>query len=69
MTEPEKSAIPWQGEVGYIDRTMLEKYLSDISLHIYYLSGPPAMVEAMRTLLNKAGVDDDTIKSEEFSGY
>jgi ferredoxin-NADP reductase len=35
----------------------------------YYLAGPAAMVAAMRKTLNEAGVDDDNIRTEEFSGY
>lgn len=36
---------------------------------IYYLPGPPAMVAAMRRTLIEAGVDEDDIRTEEFSGY
>lgn len=69
MTEAEKSAEPWTGEKGYIDRPMLERHLDDLQSNIYYLSGPPAMVAAMRKLLTDSGVNEDSIKSEEFSGY
>lgn len=69
MTEPEKSAKTWNGETGYIDRTMIEKYVIDIQTAIYYLSGPEAMVAAMRKVLASANINDDNIKTEEFSGY
>jgi len=69
LTAPEESAQKWSGETGYIDRTMIEKYLPDLQTAIYYASGPPAMVEAMRKVLNEAGVNDDNIKTEEFDGY
>jgi DNA-3-methyladenine glycosylase II len=36
---------------------------------IYYLAGPPAMVAAMRRTLIEAGLDEDDIRTEEFSGY
>jgi ferredoxin-NADP reductase len=36
---------------------------------IYYMAGPPAMVAGLRTMLNKAGIDDDDIRTEEFTGY
>ena len=36
---------------------------------IYYLAGPPAMVAAMRRTLIEAGVDEDDIRTEKFSGY
>jgi len=45
------------------------KYIGDLTLPIYYIAGPAAMVTAMRKTLNEAGVDDDNIRTEEFSGY
>jgi len=48
---------------------MLLKYIADLTLPIYYIVGPPAMVTAMRKTLSKAGVNDDNIRTEEFSGY
>ncbi len=60
----------WDGETGYINEALLRKYLGgDLAAPIYYLAGPPAMTTAMRGMLNLAGIDDDYIKSEEFSGY
>lgn len=69
MTEMEKSATPWQGETGLITKAMLVKYLGDLTLPIYYVAGPRAMVAAMRKTLGDAGVDSDNIRTEEFSGY
>lgn len=69
MTQMERSSRAWHGETGFITKAMLLKYLGDLSLPIYYIAGPRAMVLAMRTLLNEAGVDDDNIRTEEFSGY
>src|SRR4029079_4099397 len=59
MTEMEKSGTKWSGETVYITKTMLEKYVGDLTLPIYYLAGPASMVTAMRKTLNEAGVDDD----------
>ena len=69
MTEMEKSGMKWNGETGYITKAMLEKYVGDLTLPIYYLAGPASMVTAMRKTLNEAGVDVDNIRTEEFSGY
>ena len=69
MTEMEKSSRKWDGETGYITKAMLEKHVDDLTLPIYYLAGPASMVTAMRKTLNEAGVDDDNIRTEEFSGY
>ncbi|HEY9098551.1 MAG TPA: FAD-dependent oxidoreductase [Thiobacillus sp.] len=69
MTQMEKSCREWQGETGFINKPMLLKYIDDLTRPIYYIDGPPAMVNAMRVMLNEAGVDDDNIRTEEFSGY
>ena len=69
MTEMEKSDREWHDETGLINTEMLLKYIGDLTLPIYYLCGPASMVAAMRKILNEAGVDDDKIRTEEFSGY
>ncbi len=69
MTKPELSSETWNGETGFIDQEMISRYVDDLTTPIYYLCGPGGMVTAMRTLLNGAGIDDDDIRSEEFTGY
>lgn len=69
MTDMEKSKRPWEGEQGFIDGTMLIKYLNNLNGPIYYLAGPPAMVAAMRKTLLETKVDEDDIRTEEFAGY
>ncbi|MEO7123679.1 MAG: FAD-dependent oxidoreductase [Lacisediminihabitans sp.] len=69
MTQPERSAQEWSGETGHIDKALLSRYVSDLTAPIYYLSGPAVMVTAMRSLLSEAGIDDDDIRTEEFTGY
>jgi ferredoxin-NADP reductase len=69
MTNMDKSGRPWKGETGLIDEDLVKRAAGELSAPIYYLAGPPAMVEAMRRTLNPVGVDDDDIRSEEFHGY
>lgn len=69
MTEPQASAQTWSGETGVIGPELLRRYLVDLSDPIYYLAGPPAMALAMLDMLLDLGIDDDAIKSAEFSGY
>ena len=64
----------WQGETGRISAEMLNRHLNSIASPdtagpIYYVAGPPAMVTGIRSVLNNAGIDDDDVRSEEFSGY
>lgn len=69
MTQMEKSARPWDGETGFINEAMLTRYIGDLTQPIYYITGPRGMVHAMLEMLLQAGVDDDNIRTEEFSGY
>jgi ferredoxin-NADP reductase len=69
MTAMEKSKLDWQGERGHIDRELLERHLPSLHGPIYYSAGPPAMVAAVREMLVSAGVGEDDIRTEEFSGY
>jgi ferredoxin-NADP reductase len=69
MTAMQGSGKAWSGETGRIDKAMLEKSIPDLSLPIYYVSGPQAMVVAMRQALDAAGVKDHMIRTEEFQGY
>jgi len=69
MTEMEKSHRLWNGETGLIDQEMLVRYLKGAASPIYCIAGPPAMVKGLHEMLNKAGMNDDDIRAEEFAGY
>jgi ferredoxin-NADP reductase len=69
MTEMRRSKKTWNGETGRIDQEMLSKYLNELRGPIYYVAGPPALVSEMRKMLVASGVDEDDIRSDEFSGY
>ena len=69
MTNVAESRRHWNGETGYIDKQMLSKYIDELSGPIYYIAGPPAMVDGMTKLLSESGVKATDIRSEEFFGY
>ena len=69
MTNVAESRKHWNGETGYIDKQMLSKYIDELSGPIYYIAGPPAMVDGMTKLLSESGVKATDIRSEEFFGY
>lgn len=69
MTALSESDASWAGETGSIDRAMIERAGGSLTEATYYLAGPPGMVEAMRQVLDEAGVSDDAVRSEEFYGY
>lgn len=59
----------WRGERGAITVEMVKQYVPDLARPIYYLSGPEGMVKAMRQLLVGLKVNEDNIRTEEFTGY
>lgn len=59
----------WTGEKGYITLEMIKRHLPDAMNAIFYLAGPPRMVESMKKVLENSGVSDDYIKREDFTGY
>lgn len=62
----------WKGERGRIDKAMLERHLNDneIKNSIYYICGPPGMLDALKGLLQDSiQVPKDQIRTEEFTGY
>lgn len=69
MTQMEKSNCSWTGETGYLDHAMLTRHLEGIESPLYFLVGPPAMVQAFRTMLETVGVRNTDIRTEEFAGY
>ena len=69
MVEMDKSSRPWTGEKGFLDRAMLERHLKNLAGHVFYIAGPPGLVEAMQKMLIAAGVAEDAIHTDEFFGY
>jgi len=69
MVEMDKSSRPWNGDTGFLDRAMLERHLKDLSARVYYVAGPPGLVEAMQKMLIGAGAAQDAIHTDEFFGY
>jgi ferredoxin-NADP reductase len=69
VTQPEKSKMPWHGETGRISTEMLSKWIPDLNVPIYYIAGPPDMVDGVRQMLISSGVAEENIRAEEFYGY
>jgi len=69
MTDMSKSARKWDGETGFVNAELVKRFAGGLAAPIYYVVGPPAMVEAMQGTLSGAGVGEDNIRTEEFYGY
>lgn len=59
----------WPGEHGFIDADMIRRYVPDPRQAMYYIVGPPAMVEAMKKVVDGLGVAPQRVKTEDFVGY
>jgi ferredoxin-NADP reductase len=60
----------WEGETRPIDAALLRDHLSgELDSFRYLVAGPPPMVEAMEQMLAAAGVPDERVSPDRFSGY
>lgn len=64
-----KTEDKWSGYTGYIDEDIISKCVGDEKNCVYWLCGPPGMVQSMEHLLDKLNISQDMIKIEKFSGY
>jgi ferredoxin-NADP reductase len=69
ITHADEVPHDWRGELGRITESMLNGWLPASQAPIFYIAGPPGMVDGMRQMLCDALVSDDDIRAEEFAGY
>ena len=69
MTEMGKSDREWNGATGFVDADLVKRFVGELAAPIYYVVGPPAMVEAIQRVLTQARVLEENIRTEEFYGY
>jgi ferredoxin-NADP reductase len=60
----------WDGERRYVGPDLLRDHLDgDLGDHTYLIAGPPQMVTAVTEALSEAGVPEDQLLPDRFSGY
>ncbi|MGD0978793.1 MAG: FAD-dependent oxidoreductase [Candidatus Bathyarchaeia archaeon] len=59
----------WNGYEGNIDAEMVKKEIPEYLETVFYVCGPPAMVQAMGNLLKTLDVPGENVKNENFAGY
>jgi ferredoxin-NADP reductase len=60
----------WEGESRKIDAQFFRDYLGDdLNGHTFLVAGPAAMVEGMQQALAEAGMDEENVVAERYSGY
>ena len=70
VTQPETAGAEWRGETGHVGEKLIARIRGELpSNPVYYLAGPPAMVAGLKETLERAKVDEDDVRAEEFFGY
>jgi ferredoxin-NADP reductase len=59
----------WEGESRRISAEMLHDHLDELPSRTYLVAGPPPLVEAVVEELQSAGVPEEQILPDRFSGY
>jgi ferredoxin-NADP reductase len=60
----------WEGESRYVSAELLSDYLEgELRDYTYLVAGPPALVEAVVGQLSAAGVPEEQVLPDSFSGY
>jgi ferredoxin-NADP reductase len=60
----------WDGEKRHVGGQFIKEYLGeDYASRLFYISGPPSVVKAVAASLQAAGIAEDAIKTDSFSGY
>jgi ferredoxin-NADP reductase len=67
LSKPEEN---WTGPKGHIDTGFIQAQVPDWKERSFFVSGPPAMVEAIKkVLIEGVGIPENKIKTENFLGY
>lgn len=70
MTRIDAAVHNWTGMQGHLSAERIQACTQGLQRPVYYVSGPPMLVEAMLDiLLDELGVDEEDICSESFTGY
>jgi ferredoxin-NADP reductase len=59
----------WNGRRGHVDLQMIKDEIPNYLERVFYVCGPPALVNDLVNALKTLGVPDGKIKTENFFGY
>lgn len=66
LAEPDAK---WEGHTCNINAEMIKKEIPEYPETVFYVCGPPAMVQAMENLLKALEVPAKNVRKENFAGY
>ena len=64
-----RASEKWDGCSGRICDTLVAREVPDYQERVFYVCGPPAMVESMMDMLRSMNVPDGSVKKESLLGY
>lgn len=67
--ERQNARLSVRKKFGVIDADFVRKNVEDVNGCIWYIAGPPIMVESTRSVLHAVGVDSSSVYFENFIGY
>ncbi len=59
----------WGGETGIFRMDLLQKYVPRPEHALFWISGPPAMVQEIEEMMEKSGIDPESMRHDQFLGY
>ncbi len=68
VTDTRKIPPGWRGQVGRVSPQLIQSEVPDYQDCIFYISGPPSMVNTFRALLDQLHVRTGQIKTDLFAG-
>ena len=69
MTRIESPSANWSGLTGRLSPSMIKDNCKAWQDALYYIAGPPAMVDSMKEMLKGINIPPERIKIESFGGY
>jgi len=69
LTDPIEK-ITWKGRIGYITSELIREEIPDYLERVFYMCGPPKMVDSLKSLLSEElKIGKERVKWEHFLGY
>ena len=69
FTDALTPAHEWKDERRKINVDFIQDYVTDMRAALFYLCGPPAMVEELTASLKEANINPENVLTESFWGY
>jgi glycine betaine catabolism B len=63
-TLTDEMPVSWKGERGFISEKLIRKYVPSPSRWLWYICGPPPMIDAMKKILSEMGVPQERLRIE-----